>query len=82
VKNRAALARREGVSAMWVTHVLGLLELDPEVLAFIEQLPAGLPARLVSGRELRLVRTLGQRQQVELLASLRVRVARWRQPAA
>jgi hypothetical protein len=67
---------------MWVTEVLGLLELDSKLLAFIEELPEGLPARLVPGRELRRARSLGPLEQLQLLASLRDRVARWRRRAA
>jgi hypothetical protein len=68
VKNRSALAEREGVSGMWVTHVLRLLELHPELIAFIEGLPAGLPPRLVSGRELRRVGRQRHGVQLQLLS--------------
>ena len=56
VASRAALARREGCSAMRVTQVLALLDLDGQVLDTIRTLPPGTPERLVTERWLR---TLG-----------------------
>lgn len=53
VRNRAELARREGVSGMWVTNVLALLNLHPEIQAWVRGLPPGTPERFVTERALR-----------------------------
>ncbi len=53
VRNRAELARRAGVSGMWVTNVLALLKLHPEIQAWVRGLPPGTPERFVTERALR-----------------------------
>ncbi len=53
VRNRAELARRAGVSGMWVTNVLALLKLHPGIQAWVRGLPLGTPERFVTERALR-----------------------------
>jgi hypothetical protein len=53
VKNRAALAARERTSAVRVSQILRLLELEPSIRAWIRSLPPGTPARYVAERQLR-----------------------------
>jgi len=67
VRNRAAIARREGLSQVYVGHLLDLLRLHPDVRAAILALPPGTPARLVTERKLRpLTRMSWDRQLAEL----------------
>jgi hypothetical protein len=70
VKNRAALARRFGVSAMRVTTVLALLKLRPDIRAAILALPPGTPERLVTERKLRNFTSAGPEQQLRALGGL------------
>lgn len=69
VRNRAELAKRAGVSAMWVTHVLALLKLHPEIQAWVRALPPGTPERYVTERRLREVARLPQERQLAALRS-------------
>ncbi len=64
VRNRAELARQAGVSAMWVTHVLALLKLHPEIQAWVRALPPGTPERYVTERRLRVVGKLPLARQL------------------
>jgi hypothetical protein len=64
VKNRAALAARERTSTVRVTQILRLLELDPNIRAWIRSLPPGTPARYVAERQLRGIATLPAARQV------------------
>jgi hypothetical protein len=67
VRNRAAIARREGLSQVYVGHLLDLLRLHPDICAAIHALPAGTPVRLVTERKLRpLARLPWDRQLAEL----------------
>jgi hypothetical protein len=72
VKNRAALARREGVSTVWVANVLRLLELHPRILAWVKTLPPGTPPRYVAERQLREIAKIPSPEQMKMLP------ARWR----
>jgi hypothetical protein len=56
VKNRAALAMRERISAVRVTQILRLLELDPCIRAWIQSLPPG--TSYVAERQLRSIATM------------------------
>ncbi len=58
VRNRAELARRVGVSGMWITNVLALLNLHPEIQAWVRGLPPGTPERFVTERALRAIARL------------------------
>ncbi len=73
VRNRAELARRAGVSGMWVTNVLALLRLHPEIQAWVRGLPPGTPERYVTERALRAI--------ARLPLGLQVGAARKRWPA-
>jgi hypothetical protein len=53
VRTRAAIAVREGVSAMRVGSILALLRLHPDIQAWIRALPPGTPPRKVTERALR-----------------------------
>jgi len=64
VRSRADLARQEGVSAMRVTQVLALLDLDPAVRDAIRELPPGTPERYVAERRLRPLTRLPGHEQV------------------
>lgn len=65
VKSRAAIAAREGVSAMRVGSILALLRLHPEIQAWIKALPPGTPPRKVTERALRpIARMAGEAQLV------------------
>jgi hypothetical protein len=67
VRNRAAIARREGISHVHVGHILDLLLLHPDIRAAISALPAGTSRRVVSERMLRrLTRVPWNRQLAEL----------------
>jgi hypothetical protein len=67
VRNRAAIARREGVSQAHVGHILDLLRLHPDIRAAVAALPAGTSRRVVSERMLRrLTRVPWRRQLAEL----------------
>jgi hypothetical protein len=68
VKNRAALARRFGVSAMRVTTILALLKLRPDIRAAILALPLGTPERLVTERKLRALTSAPPKAQLQALA--------------
>jgi hypothetical protein len=70
VVNRAALARRFGVSAMRVTQVLALLRLDRRVREAIFALPAGTKDRYVSERSLRPLLVLSPARQLRALGWL------------
>ena len=70
VVNRAALARRFGVSAMRVTQVLALLKLDRRVREAIFTLPAGTKDRYVSERSLRPLLALSPARQLRGLGWL------------
>lgn len=72
VKNRVALAVREGVCAVRVTQILRLLELDPSIRAWLRSLAPGTPARYVAERQLRQITVLPRTQQ---LAAVRRRWA-------
>ena len=65
VRNRTALARREGLSHVYVGHLLDLLRLHPDIRAAIAALPPGTSARLVTERKLRPITRLSWRQQLE-----------------
>jgi hypothetical protein len=67
VRNRAAIARREGLSQVYVGHLLDLLRLHPDIRAAILALPVGTPARLVTERKLRSVTRLPPDRQLEEL---------------
>lgn len=58
VRNRAALARREGRSHVYIGHLLGLLRLHPDIRAAIAALPPGTSRRIISERRLRPVRSV------------------------
>jgi hypothetical protein len=74
VLNRAELARREGISAMRVSHLLALLKLDPRIREAIKALPPGTPRSVISERKLRpLTRLSWERQLAELDWLLEVR---------
>lgn len=64
VKNRAALARREGTSTVRVTQILRLLELEPSIRAWIRSLPPGTPARYLAERQLRSIATEAPSTQI------------------
>ena len=73
VRNRAVIARREGVSQAHVGHILDLLRLHPDIRAAIAALPAGTSRRVVSERMLRrLTRAPWRRQLAELRWLLRL----------
>lgn len=72
VRNRAAIARREGLSHVYIGHLFDLLRLHPEIRAAILALPAGTPARRVTERMLRpLTRSSWDQQLMELRWLLR-----------
>jgi hypothetical protein len=58
VRNRAEIARREGITRARVTQVIGLLELAPEIQERILSLPVTHHRSLVTERALRPVRTI------------------------
>ena len=62
-KNRAAIARQEGITRARVTQVLGLLGLAPEVQQHILDLPPKTTSRPVSERALRPLAQLPHPQQ-------------------
>ena len=70
VRNRAAIARRERLSQVYVSHLLDLLRLHPDIRAAIHALPPGTPARLVTERKLRPVTRLSWERQLTLLGWL------------
>ena len=70
VRNRAAIARREGLSQVYVGHLLDLLRLHPDVRAAILALPPGTPARRVTERKLRSLTRLSWEQQLVRLGWL------------
>jgi hypothetical protein len=74
-KNRAALAVRQQTSAMRVTQILRLLELDPSIRWWIRALPPGTPPRYATERQLRGITALCPAQQV---TAARQRWARFR----
>ena len=72
VKNRAPLARREGVTRARVTQIMKLLLLAPDIQEAILALPVGTPERLVTERKLRNLVDLApekQRARFEAMAS-------------
>ena len=64
VRNRAAIARREGLSQVYVGHLFDLLRLHPDVRAAIRSLPSGTPLRWVTERKLRPITRLSWERQV------------------
>jgi hypothetical protein len=50
---RADLARRFGLTRARVTQLLNLLELQPEIVAYVRGLPPGTPARFITEKMLR-----------------------------
>jgi hypothetical protein len=67
VRNRTALARREGRSHVYIGHLLDLLRLHPDIRAAIAALPPGTSRRTISERKLRaLTRLPWERQLIEL----------------
>ena len=70
VRNLTALARREGLSHVYVGHLLHLLRLHPAIRAAIAALPPGTPARLVTERNLRPLTLLSWERQVQQLGWL------------
>lgn len=67
VRNLTALARREGLSHVYVGHLLRLLRLHPDIRAAIAELPAGTSRRMISERKLRpLVRLPWNQQLTEM----------------
>jgi hypothetical protein len=76
VRNRAALARREGLSHVHVGHLLDLLLLHPDIRAAIATLPAGTSRRVISERKLRpLTRLPWERQLATLQWLVRAKTA-------
>jgi len=65
VRFRVQLAAANGLSAMRVTNILGLLKLAPTILAYIRSLPAGAPPRLLTERALRPLTGLPHSAQVK-----------------
>jgi len=53
VATRAALARQYGLTRARVTQLMDLLKLDPLILDYVRNLPAGTPERLVTEKNLR-----------------------------
>ena len=53
VRNLTALARREGLSHVYVGHLLRLVRLHPAIKAAILALPPGTSRRVISERKLR-----------------------------
>jgi hypothetical protein len=70
VLNRAELARREGISAMRVSHLLALLKLHPRIRAAIKGLPPGTPRSVISERRLRPLTRLSWERQLASLGWL------------
>lgn len=68
VKSRAAIAAREGVSAMRVGSILALLKLRPEIQAWIRSLPPGTPPRRVTERALRPIARMAGEAQLRAVA--------------
>lgn len=66
--NRAGLARFHGITRARVTQLLGLLALQPEVLAWLGRAPAA--ASCVSERSLRPLLRLDQTAQVRAFRDL------------
>lgn len=67
VRSRAELARREGLSHVYVGHLLGLLRLPPAIREAIAALPPGTSRRVISERKLRpLTRLPWDKQLTEL----------------
>jgi hypothetical protein len=72
VRNLAALARREGLSHVYVGHLLRLPRLHPDIRAAIRALPPGTSRRVISERKLReVVRLSWERQLAELVWLMR-----------
>jgi hypothetical protein len=70
VRNRAALARREGLSQVYVGHLLRLVRLHPDIKAAILALPPGTSPRFITERKLRAVARLPWEQQLARLTWL------------
>ena len=64
VRNRTALARREGRSHVYIGHLLDLLLLHPDIRAAIAALPPGTSRRVISERKLRPLTRLPWEQQL------------------
>jgi hypothetical protein len=65
--NLTAIARREGLSHVYVGHLLRLLRLHPDIRATIAALPPGTSRRLISERKLRPLTRLTWDQQLREL---------------
>jgi hypothetical protein len=75
VRNLTALARREGLSHVYVGHLLRLVGLHPDIKAAILALPAGTSRRMISERKLRAIVPLPWQEQLVQLAWLVKRTA-------
>jgi hypothetical protein len=67
VRNQSAIARREGLSQVYVGHLLDLLRLHPDIRAAIAALPPGTPTRLITERKLRPLTRLSWDRQIAAL---------------
>ncbi|GMV16544.1 MAG: hypothetical protein AMXMBFR56_47680 [Polyangiaceae bacterium] len=65
MRSRAAIAAKEGVSAMRVGSILALLRLHPDIQAWIRALSAGTPRRKVTERALRPIARMAAARQLE-----------------
>jgi hypothetical protein len=66
----AALARRLGCSRAWVTQVLRLLRLAPEILDVVTDLGDPLPSFLLTERKLRSLVNLTTEEQFQRIQML------------
>lgn len=64
VATRAALARQYGLTRARITQLLDLLKLDPSILNYVRNLPAGTPERMVTERTLRRLVRLSRESQL------------------
>lgn len=64
VRNRAEIARREGLSQVYVGHLLRLLGLHPDIRAAIAALPAGTSPRMITERRLRPIARMSWKRQL------------------
>jgi hypothetical protein len=76
VRNRAAVARREGLSHVHVGHLLDLLRLHPDIRAAVAALPPGTSRRVISERRLRPLTRKPWGEQLAALGWLLARAAR------
>ncbi len=65
MRSRAAIAAREGVSAMRVGSILALLRLHQDIQEWIRGLPPGTPPRAVTERALRPIARMPSDKQLE-----------------